>query len=369
MSRIPVNRVDNNAAEVLIYDTIGGSFWEEGITAKQFREDLKALGDVDEIVVRINSVGGSVGEGLAMYTSLKNHSAKIRVAIDGVALSMASGVAMAGDEIEMASNGLMMIHNPQTYAAGDKKSFERAIQSLEASKKALMVAYRDQTGADDETVDAWMENETWFDAQEALENKLVTSVVGEVATAACAVSIPDNLKVPGIYANRLAAFCNPQGEEMPKDETKTETAPKVENTGPQAATLEELEALSGATSEFVVEQLKNKATLVQATNSLNAKLVAERDAAVTAKREVEKSTIDNKDESLGVDPVKNSGEQPDDGAGVLPAPQAQAQLKKLLNQKQREEGGAFNIRNAMTEIRDSHPELAACFPDVPKPTR
>lgn len=108
------------AADISIYEEIGGF----GVTAKQFAEDLKALGDVSHINLRIHSPGGDVFEGIAIYNLLRNHPADITVYIDGVAASMASVVAMAGDRVVMPENAMMMIHKP--WGTGSLSNFHEA---------------------------------------------------------------------------------------------------------------------------------------------------------------------------------------------------------------------------------------------------
>lgn len=99
---------NNNAADIFIYDEIG--YW--GVTAKQFVSDLKALGDVSQINLHINSPGGDVFDGIAIFNALKHHGAAITVHIDGLAASMASVIAMVGNPVIMPENTMMMIHKP-----------------------------------------------------------------------------------------------------------------------------------------------------------------------------------------------------------------------------------------------------------------
>ncbi|WP_024190693.1 head maturation protease, ClpP-related [Escherichia coli] len=119
------------AADISIYEEIGGF----GVTAKQFAEDLKALGDVSHINLRIHSPGGDVFEGIAIYNLLRNHPADITVYIDGVAASMASVVAMAGDRVVMPENAMMMIHYPSHYLMGTHEEPYSFINLLLIMKK------------------------------------------------------------------------------------------------------------------------------------------------------------------------------------------------------------------------------------------
>ncbi|RYF52821.1 MAG: Clp protease ClpP, partial [Comamonadaceae bacterium] len=118
------------AAEILIYGDIGESWWDETVSAKSFLQELNAL-DVDDITVRINSLGGSVPDGIAICNAMKRHKAKVTVEIDGIAYSIASLIAMGGDTINMASNALMMIHAPWTYAAGNSAELRELADQLD----------------------------------------------------------------------------------------------------------------------------------------------------------------------------------------------------------------------------------------------
>lgn len=153
----------NNTAEILIYDEIG--YW--GVRAKDFASALKELNGIQQITLRINSPGGSVFNGAAIYNLLKSHSATIRVKIDGLAASMASVIAMAGDIIEMPENALMMIHNPWTYASGDADELRKSADVLDKIKKSILAAYAKKTGLSDDEISAMMDAETWLTGAEA----------------------------------------------------------------------------------------------------------------------------------------------------------------------------------------------------------
>jgi ATP-dependent protease ClpP protease subunit len=107
-------RAQAGGAEIVIYDEIGAF----GIPAKAFLDELKALGPVAELTVRINSPGGSVFDGVAIYNALKRHDAAVTVWIDGIAASIASMIAMAGDEVVMPENAMLVLHDPSGLVAG-----------------------------------------------------------------------------------------------------------------------------------------------------------------------------------------------------------------------------------------------------------
>ena len=175
-----LNRVSLKAdktGEVLIYDTIGQDWWTgEGVTAKGFQQALKSLGDVALINLRINSPGGDVFEGSAIYTLLNQHPAKIVVHIDGLAASMATIVAMTGDEIHMAANALFMIHEPRAVAVGTAEEMLATVDLLDKISQSAVDVYAARSGQDKATIKKQMQAETWFSAEEAKAAGFVTSV-------------------------------------------------------------------------------------------------------------------------------------------------------------------------------------------------
>ena len=102
----PPDADQKTSAEVFIYGDIGESWYGDSVAAADFVKEIAAL-DVEELTVRINSYGGSVSDGLAIYNALKRHKASVTVSIDGVAVSIASLIAMAGDTVEMAENAML----------------------------------------------------------------------------------------------------------------------------------------------------------------------------------------------------------------------------------------------------------------------
>lgn len=166
---IKVRARGQHKAEVLIYEHIGKDFWDgSGVTAKQFVEDLKALGEVDQITVRINSPGGAVADGIAIYNALKSHRAKVAVQIDAAAYSIASIIAMAGDTISMAANAMMMIHDPFMLAVGNADDMRRAAAILDINAEVLAATYGARTGKPADEVRELMKAETWMTAEQAV---------------------------------------------------------------------------------------------------------------------------------------------------------------------------------------------------------
>lgn len=152
-------------ATVYIYDVIDSWF---GVDAQEFVRDLAAL-EASTIHVRINSPGGSVFDGMAIYNALKQHPARIVAHVDGLAASAASVIALAGDEVRMGAGAFFMIHNAWGMAIGEASDMRQMADTLEKISGSLVGIYATRTGMDPSEVQALMDAETWFDAEEAIE--------------------------------------------------------------------------------------------------------------------------------------------------------------------------------------------------------
>jgi len=171
----------NKTAEIHIYGYVGG--WD--VSARQFAKDLKELGELDEIQLHINSPGGSVFEGTAIYNLLKNHKAKIETHIDGIAASMGSVIALAGDTVHIAENAYFMIHNPSGVVAGEEKDMKKAADLLAKIKTTMVNLYSSRSGMSEEAVVEAMDEETWYAGTEAVEAGFATDTTAAIDLAAC----------------------------------------------------------------------------------------------------------------------------------------------------------------------------------------
>lgn len=175
-------------AEVFIYDEIGRNFFGEGMSAEQFIKDLKAL-DLqagDELDVRVNSPGGNVFEGVAIHNYLRTLKSKVVVIVDGIAASIASVIAMAGDRIEMPQNAMMFIHNPWMFALGDAQAMRKAAADLDQVRESMASSYlrRIDKKVDRAALYAMLDAETWLTAEEAVEKGFADAVSEPVRMAA-----------------------------------------------------------------------------------------------------------------------------------------------------------------------------------------
>lgn len=178
-------KATDQSAEVQIYEDVGEG-WFGGITAKDFSTDLKAAGKVKTIDVRIASYGGDVNDGLAIYRMLAEHDARVVVHIDGVAASIASIIAMAGDEIVIAEAGSVMIHEGWTITAGHASDLRAVADNLEKTTIQLAEIYASRTRQPLAQVQKWMADTTWFYGQEAVDAGFAQSMAENVKAAASA---------------------------------------------------------------------------------------------------------------------------------------------------------------------------------------
>lgn len=153
---------------ISIYDYIGSDGWSEGYTAKRTAAALRAIGPRD-VVVNVNSPGGDVFEGIAIYNLLREHPHQVTVRVIGLAASAASIIAMAGDQIEMARASFMMIHNAWTIAMGDRHYMHDVGDWLEPFDDALAGVYEARTGTGKTEIVAMMDKETWLSAGQAID--------------------------------------------------------------------------------------------------------------------------------------------------------------------------------------------------------
>jgi ATP-dependent Clp endopeptidase proteolytic subunit ClpP len=220
-------RAQAGGAEIAIYDEIGAF----GIPAKAFLDQLKALGPVAELTVRINSPGGSVFDGVAIYNALKRHDASITVWIDGIAASIASMIAMAGDEVVMPENAMLVLHDPSGLVAGTAADMRAMAEALDRMKAGMVAAYRDKSGRDDAEIEALMAAETWLSAHEAIDLGLADRVEQPVRMAAHFDLSRFRHPPPQLAA--LAATATQEDPMSEPDENRP--APVVEPEQPEAA--------------------------------------------------------------------------------------------------------------------------------------
>ncbi|ALJ14114.1 head maturation protease, ClpP-related [Sphingopyxis macrogoltabida] len=161
---------------ITIFDPIGETWDGKGVTVNQIAEALRSIG-ANPVTVQINSPGGNFFDGLAIYNLFRAHAAMVTVQIMGVAASAASVIAMAGDEIQIARSGLMMIHNAQWIAVGDRHAMIEAHDRMVHFDEAMNSLYVDRTGIDAEEIGTMMDETTFMTGPEALDKGFATGLL------------------------------------------------------------------------------------------------------------------------------------------------------------------------------------------------
>lgn len=168
-------------ATITMFDVIGEDFWSGGgVTAKKVASQLRAIGD-RPVTVQINSPGGDMFEGIAIYNVLREHSADVTVQIMGYAASAASIIAMAGDTIEIGAASFVMIHNCWVLAMGNRNDMRDLADWLEPFDQAMVGLYAQRTGADAKVIAGWMDKETYMSGAQAIERGFADSLLSSDA--------------------------------------------------------------------------------------------------------------------------------------------------------------------------------------------
>lgn len=241
----------NKTGELLLYGNIASeSFWGEEITPKAIDSELKALGDIDTLNVYVNSGGGSVFAGQAIFNIIKRHGAKVKNAyIDGLAGSIASIIPMACDKVFMPSNAMMMIHNPLMGARGYASDLRKAADMLDKVRDVIVGVYAEKSGQEAANLEVLMDAESWLTAKEAIELGLADELQAEVKIAA---SVDGDFLMFGNVKVDTTNFKNfrPETIEMYREASPPEPVankPKEEPGKPD---------LSAQTAEFVKLKIK-----------------------------------------------------------------------------------------------------------------
>lgn len=224
---------EENSADMILYGTIGSDEWWDDICDKTFKEDIANLGEVENINLHINSPGGSVFAAVAIANTLKNHKAKVTAYIDGLAASAATIITSACDVVKMPKNALFMIHNPLTWAYGNKQELEKTGILLDKVKDSILETYlakaKDKTK---EELSALMDEEKWFNAEEAKEYGFIDEIVGEMERP----QNVNNLLIVNSLAfdiSKFKNFPNSRPAVSPKNIKDEMTVEKIKNSYPE----------------------------------------------------------------------------------------------------------------------------------------
>ncbi len=222
------NELKNGKHVLTLSGNVRKKYWSDDdvINAKDVRETLDAVSE--DIVIKLNSPGGDVFEGIEIYNYLKDHPSNITVEVTGVAASAATFIVAGADEVIMNIGTSLMIHEASTFTWGNKSDIQKTLNALETIDESILSIYSEKTGQSNEQLEEWMNEEKWFTADEAVEFGFADSVKRDNAESVeSEESIEDiiNSKV----AIAMAAFSNALEKPIAKNISLVERLKKGEN--------------------------------------------------------------------------------------------------------------------------------------------
>ncbi len=289
-----VNKVEHT--DVYIYDEIG--FW--GTRASDFVKEIRQI--KNDIILHINSPGGQVFDGLAIYNSLKAHTSKVTTKIEGIAASMASIIALAGETIEMAENSMFMIHNPLVNVTGDSEELRKNAELLDRIKEQIVNIYVSHSNLSADEIGSLMDQETWLTAKEAKEKGFINSIV-------------DNVVVSNNFGHQFEG--KQEYQEWIKNNKREENMEELFEVLGVKDKAEAVVKIDSLTTEVTALRTKNQRleTEVKDLRKINieAKInQAISEGKITPAQKDFATTLINKDEALFDEFVKNAGNSKSD---------------------------------------------------------
>lgn len=184
------DRGADGPVELLIYDEIGGPSWFSpgGVVAADFARELADIPRDRDILVSINSPGGNVDDGIAIYNRLVERGDKVTVRIDGIAASIAGVIAMAGNRVEMPENAAIMVHNPWSIAEGNAEDLRRRAEVLDHARDRMVTIYKAKTGLPESRIRKLMDAETWINGAEAKDLGFADATTAPEASIAASIA-------------------------------------------------------------------------------------------------------------------------------------------------------------------------------------
>jgi ATP-dependent Clp endopeptidase proteolytic subunit ClpP len=277
--------------DVYIYDEIG--FW--GTRASEFVKEIRQI--KNDIVLHINSPGGQVFDGLAIYNSLKAHSSKVTTKIEGIAASMASIIALAGETIEMAENSMFMIHNPLVNVTGDSEELRKNAELLDRIKEQIVNIYVSHSNLGAEEIAKLMDQETWLSAKEAQGKGFINSIIANVAVSN---NFQQQFEGKQQYQNWI------------KNNTREENMDELLKVLGVTNSAEAVVKIDSLTTQVTALGAKNQKLETEVSNlkkiNIEAKIKqAIAEGKITPAQKDFATTLINKDEALFEEFVKNAG--------------------------------------------------------------
>lgn len=283
---------DEDTATIYIFDQIGKDWWENsGVSANDFANTLQALSGTKNLVIEINSPGGNVWDGLAIYNMLRGWAGSVTTRVVGVAASIASIIALAGKRVEIAEAALYMVHDPSGMAAGTAEDMRKMADALDQHAEVLGGVYARKTGQPLAKMRDLMRAETWFTGPQAVADGFVDAVIPMPAAATASFDFSRFRKSPAnvgtkpapaqktnksdtMNREKIVALLKKRGVAVPDNSTDEQVIALLESSEPtQTATPPPAPAAETASNDVL-------ASVLARLDAINAKLEARPAAAV-----------------------------------------------------------------------------------------
>ncbi len=250
--------VETATDTITMYGVIGEDWWGEGVTVKRIDSALRAIGD-KPVTVYINSPGGDMFEGIAIYNRLREHSQPVTTKVLGLAASAASVIAMAGTQREVAKSAFLMIHNCWTWLAANRHGLREAADQMEEFDKAMIGLYADTSGQSEDVIEHMLDAETYLSGSSALEKGFATGLIAadEVKEA------PDDSLTQAHASRKLDAALAKSG--MPRSERRKLIA-GIKTSKPNAAGGDTPSAVAPGTLSAALDSCMFEETASQASS-------------------------------------------------------------------------------------------------------
>ena len=250
--------VETATDTITMYGVIGEDWWGEGVTVKRIDSALRAIGD-KPVTVYINSPGGDMFEGIAIYNRLREHSQPVTTKVLGLAASAASVIAMAGTQREVAKSAFLMIHNCWTWLAANRHGLREAADQMEEFDKVMIGLYADTSGQSEDVIEHMLDAETYLSGSSALEKGFATGLIAadEVKEA------PDDSLTQAHASRKLDAALAKSG--MPRSERRKLIA-GIKTSKPNAAGGDTPSAVAPGTLSAALDSCMFEETASQASS-------------------------------------------------------------------------------------------------------
>lgn len=250
--------VETATDTITMYGVIGEDWWGEGVTVKRIDSALRAIGD-KPVTVYINSPGGDMFEGIAIYNRLREHSQPVTTKVLGLAASAASVIAMAGTQREVAKSAFLMIHNCWTWLAANRHGLREAADQMEEFDKAMIGLYADTSGQSEDVIEHMLDAETYLSGSSALEKGFATGLIAADEVK----ETPDDSLTQAHASRKLDAALAKSG--MPRSERRKLIA-GIKTSKPNAAGGDTPSAVAPGTLSAALDSCMFEETASQASS-------------------------------------------------------------------------------------------------------